>query len=119
VVLANVGHFPQEIDVAGIEASGQIENVVAYDDEIVTWQLKNKRRVHLLARGHMVNLAGPRPLGNSIESMDLGFTLQARCLEAVATGQVGPQQCVVPVPPEIDAQVATSYLDLVRSSMKN
>ena len=115
VVLANVGHFPQEIDVAGIEASGQIENIVAYDDEIVTWQLKNKRQVHLLARGHMVNLAGPRPLGNSIESMDLGFTLQARCLEAVARGKVGPQHCVVPVPPEIDAQVATSYLELVRA----
>jgi adenosylhomocysteinase len=116
VALANVGHFPQEIDVRGIEASGQIENVVDYDDEIITWQLKDKRRVHLLARGHMVNLAGPRPLGNSIESMDLGFTLQARCLETVARGQVGPEHCVVPVPSDIDAQVATSYLDLVRAS---
>jgi len=36
-------------------------------------------------------------------------------LEAVARGQVGPQHCVVPVPPEIDAQVATSYLELVRA----
>ena len=43
----------------------------------------------------MVNLAGPRPLGNSIESMDLGFSLQARCLEAVANGAVGrrPASC--------------------------
>ncbi|GMR09206.1 MAG: adenosylhomocysteinase [Anaerolineae bacterium] len=117
VVLANIGHFPQEIDVAGIEASGQIEEVIAYDDEITTWLLKDKRRVHLLARGHMVNLAGPRPLGNSIESMDLGFTLQARCLEAVARRQVGPQHCVVPVPPGIDAKVATAYLDLVRAPL--
>jgi putative transposase len=31
------------------------------------------RRVHLLARGHMFNLAGPRPLGNSMESMEPGF----------------------------------------------
>ena len=117
VVLANIGHFPLEIDVAGIEASGQIEKVIAYDDEITTWLLKDKRRVHLLARGHMINLAGPRPLGNSIDSMDLGFTLQARCLEAVARGQVGPQHWVVPVPPEIDAQVATAYLDLVRAPL--
>jgi adenosylhomocysteinase len=29
----------------------------------------------------MFNPAGPRPLGNSIESMDLGFALQARCLD--------------------------------------
>jgi adenosylhomocysteinase len=67
--------------------------------------------VHLLARGHMFNLAGPRPLGNSIESMDLGFALQARCLEAVATRTVDETSCVVPVPGVIDAAVATSYLD--------
>ena len=40
----------------------------------------------------MVNLAGPRPLGNSIESMDLGFALQARCLEAVATRRRRPRR---------------------------
>jgi adenosylhomocysteinase len=67
--------------------------------------------VHLLARGHMFNLAGPRPLGNSIESMDLGFALQARCLEAVATQAVDESSCVVPVPGVIDAAVANSYLD--------
>ena len=50
----------------------------------------------------MVNLAGPRPLGNSVESMDLGFALQAHCLEAVARGDVGPESCVVPVPRAID-----------------
>ena len=58
----------------------------------------------------MVNLAGPRPLGNSIESMDLGFALQARCLEAVATGAVGPEACVVPVPRAIDEAVATAFV---------
>src|SRR5439155_10001851 len=42
-VLANAGHFPWEIE--GIETG----------------------RVTLLEGGHMVNLAGPRPLGNSIE----------------------------------------------------
>ena len=73
------------------------------------------RRLHLLTGGHMVNLAGPRPLGNSIESMDLGFALQARCLEAVATGRAGPDDCVVPVPAAIDAGVASAYVDLQSS----
>jgi adenosylhomocysteinase len=85
-ILANAGHFPWEIE--GI-ASG---------------------RVTLLADGHMVNLAGPRPLGNSIESMDVGFALQARCLEAVATGAVGSEACVVPVPRSIDEQVAAAFV---------
>jgi hypothetical protein len=43
--------------------------------------------------------------------MDLGFALQARCLEAVAAGSVDASSCVVPVPASIDAAVANSYLD--------
>ena len=43
--------------------------------------------------------------------MDLGFALQARCLEAVASGSVDATSCVVPVPAVIDAAVARSYLD--------
>jgi len=115
-VLANAGHFPWEIDVEGIEASGQVARSEQYEDEITTWHLVDGRQIHLLGRGHMVNLAGPRPLGNSIESMDLGFALQARCLEAVARGAVGPESCVVPVPPAIDAAVASQYLELTRGA---
>jgi adenosylhomocysteinase len=87
-ILANAGHFPWEIDAAGLEAAGAT----------------------VLEGGHMVNLAGPRPLGNSVESMDLGFALQARCLEAVARGDVGAEACVVPVPRAIDEQVAASFV---------
>jgi adenosylhomocysteinase len=43
--------------------------------------------------------------------MDLGFALQARCLEAVAARAVDESSCVVPVPGVIDAAVANSYLD--------
>jgi len=78
---------------------------------MLTMHLRDGRRVHLIARGHMFNLAGPRPIGNSIEAMDLGFALQARCLEAVARGAVDAASCVVPVPPVIDAAVANAYLD--------
>ena len=60
----------------------------------------------------MVNLAGPRPLGNSIESMDIGFSLQVRCLEAVARGDVGPESCVVPVPRAVDEQISRAYVAL-------
>jgi adenosylhomocysteinase len=82
-------------------------------DGITTLHLHDGRTIHLLTDGHMVNLAGPRPLGNSIESMDLGFTLQARCLEAVASGSVPASSCVVPVPAAIDDAVASAYVALV------
>jgi adenosylhomocysteinase len=44
--------------------------------------------------------------------MDLGFALQARCLEAIATKSVGEDSCVVPVPQAIDALVASAYIAL-------
>ncbi|MFI9387242.1 adenosylhomocysteinase [Kutzneria sp. NPDC052558] len=109
VILANAGHFPVEIDVDGLlDTPGAA--VREREDDLATLELADGRRIHLVAKGHMVNLAGPRALGNSIESMDLGFALQARCLEAVARGRVDETSCVVPVPVEIDAQVANAYL---------
>src|SRR4051794_27439839 len=87
-VLANAGHFPWEIEADALTEAGAT----------------------VLTGGHMVNLAGPRPLGNSIESMDIGFALQARCLEAVATGAGGPEACVVPVPRAIDERVASQFV---------
>jgi adenosylhomocysteinase len=107
-VLMNVGHFPVEIDVPAIRAAAEATLDAA--DGIETLRLPDGRRLHVLTGGHMVNLAGPRPLGNSIESMDLGFALQARCLEAVATGKATAADCVVPVPAEIDAAVAAAYV---------
>ena len=111
VILANAGHFPAEIDAAGLIGAAEVADTTEYADDLITLGLRDGRRVHLLARGHMFNLAGPRPLGNSIESMDLGFALQARCLEAVARRSVDATSCVVPVPGVIDAAVARSYLD--------
>ncbi|HEY7935904.1 MAG TPA: adenosylhomocysteinase [Candidatus Limnocylindrales bacterium] len=112
-VLANAGHFPIEIDVADLLADRSVTSHSS-DEGITTARLADGRKLHILGEGHMVNLAGPRPLGNSIESMDLGFSLQARSLEAVANGSVGRESCVVPVPRAIDEQVARSYVELAR-----
>ena len=79
---------PAAYDVAGMLASPEVSTTEEYADELLTLRLKSGSAVHLVARGHMFNLAGPRPIGNSIEAMDLGFALQARCLEAVARGTV-------------------------------
>jgi adenosylhomocysteinase len=110
VILANAGHFPAEIDVAGMKTHPSIVGAHNSAEGIETIVLEDRRRVHILTGGHMVNLNGPRPLGNSIESMDLGFALQARCLEAVALGKVPPSEVVVPVPRWIEEDVANAYL---------
>jgi adenosylhomocysteinase len=114
VVMANAGHFPLEIDVPNLLADPSVASH-ASDEGITTVRLADGRKLHILGEGHMVNLAGPRPLGNSIESMDLGFSLQARSLEAVANGSVGRESCVVPVPRPIDERIAKSYVELARA----
>ncbi|WP_354540960.1 adenosylhomocysteinase [Rhizobium sp. OAE497] len=114
-ILMNGGHFPLEIDVAGFRAHSDVVSIDRYAADVMeTLHLKDGRSIHILGGGHMANLAGPRPLGNSVESMDLGFTLQARCLERVAKRSVGAESCIVPVPADIDAMVASTYLDLAR-----
>jgi adenosylhomocysteinase len=112
-ILLNGGHLPHEIAVEAIRADPSVAAVEAYPEEgIETLRLADGRRLHVLGGGHMANLAGPRPLGNSVEAMDLGFALQARCLERVARGGLGAESCVAPVPREIDAAVARAYLEL-------
>ena len=110
-ILANAGHFPIEIKVDALRTNAGVQEITTYEDGIETLRLMDGREIHIIAEGHMFNLAGPRPLGNSIESMDLGFALQARCLEAVALGKVGAESSVVPVPRDIDERVANAYLD--------
>ncbi|MGZ2406187.1 adenosylhomocysteinase [Rhizobium ruizarguesonis] len=114
-ILMNGGHFPHEIDVEAFRRHPDVAGIDRYEaDHIETFHLNDGRFFHVLGGGHMANLAGPRPLGNTVESMDLGFTLQARCLERIAKGEAGVQSCVVPVPADIDALVANAYLDLAR-----
>ncbi|TAT77216.1 adenosylhomocysteinase [Rhizobium ruizarguesonis] len=114
-ILMNGGHFPHEIDVEAFRRHPDVIGIDRYEaDHIETLHLNDGRSFHVLSGGHMANLAGPRPLGNTVESMDLGFTLQARCLERIARGEADPQSCIVPVPADIDARVANAYLDLAR-----
>lgn len=105
-----VGAVP-EIDLDAIEAlPGTTAGETLPDVRSVTFS--DGRTVHVLGSGHMVNLAGPGARGNSIQSMDIGFSLQTLCLAQVATGAVGPQDCVVPVPRAVDVAVAEGYLAL-------
>lgn len=104
-ILANSGHFPWEIDVAALRRQARATALV--DDSLERIELADGRHVVLVADGRMFNLAGREPKGNSIESMDIGFMLQALSLARVAgAGRAalvpGPQ----PVPADINETIA-------------
>jgi adenosylhomocysteinase len=107
-VLANCGHFPWEIDVAGLRAAAVASREI--DDAIERLDLDDGRHVILLAGGRMFNLAGREPKGNSLESMDLGFLLQTLSLERVATGAASLAPGAQPVPDDIDRTIARRML---------
>lgn len=107
-VLANCGHFPWEIDVAGLRAAAVGSREII--DAVERIDLPNGRHVVLLAGGRMFNLAGREPKGNSLESMDLGFLLQTLSLERVATDAAGLVAGAQPVPDDIDRTIARRML---------
>ncbi|MBX5442577.1 MAG: adenosylhomocysteinase [Solirubrobacteraceae bacterium] len=101
-VLANAGHFDVEIDLAGLQAlAGEGREVLPLVEQ---YTLPDGRRLNLLARGRVVNLAAAA--GHPAEVMDVSFALQALCVEhLVAAGGTLPHG-VQPVPDEIDREVA-------------
>ncbi len=110
-VLANCGHFPWEIDVAALHAmSTGSRQLAGAEGAIERVELPGGRHVILLADGRMMNLAGREPKGNSLESMDLGFLLQALSLERVATAAASLRVGAQPVPDDIDREIARRML---------
>ena len=115
-VLANCGHFPWEIDVAGLHAmSTGSRQLAGADGAIERIDLPDGRHVILLADGRMMNLAGREPKGNSLESMDLGFLLQTLSLERVATDTLALRLGAQPVPDDIDREIARRMLRAMRA----
>jgi adenosylhomocysteinase len=112
VLLANAGHFPIEIDVAHIKASA--EDQIEMGEAITRYLLADGRIIDLVAEGRMMNLAGPFPKGNTIESMDLGFAMQARSLERVALHHNDLPLGAQPVPDDINRSLALAFVDAMQ-----
>lgn len=108
-ILANAGHFSWEIDLA--ELRRRAIKVERFREWVELFTLADGRHITLLAQGEMLNLAGGG--GNPVETMDIGFSLQALSLAYLvqhhATLPPGPQ----PVPGEINAQIARWMVEVL------
>lgn len=112
-VLGNLGHFPEEIDTAAL--AEQAESREPLDEGLESYRMPDGRELVLIAEGRMFNLAGRAPKGNSIGSMDVGFLLQARSLERVATASETLPPGAQPVPDDIDRQIARRMVEVLRT----
>ena len=107
-VLANCGHWDTEIDVDALRM--RAVSAKRLGDMIEQFRMSDGRTLTLLADGRMANLAGAEPKGNSIESMDLGFMLQALSLERIATDAASLARGPQPVPADINDTIARRML---------
>jgi adenosylhomocysteinase len=109
-VLAGVGHFAWEIDRAALAARTVRTVEYGAPSRRTGHVLDDGRELVLLDEGRMLNLTAAN--GNSIQAMDLGLTLQARCLAAVAAGGLAPT--VQSVPATVEHRIATDLVALLK-----
>src|SRR5881628_3274917 len=102
VVLANAGHFDNEISKADLEKTAKGKRRVReFVDE---YALPGGKRAYLVAEGRLVNITAGQ--GHPVEIMDMSFAIQAVSAGYLAenAGRLHPR--VYPVPPALDLKVA-------------
>ena len=107
-ILCNAGHFDVEVDIASLRKMA-VETRPARNN-IMAYTLENGRTLYILAEGRLVNLAAGD--GHPAEIMDMSFAIQALSAKYLSdhrqTLKNGPR--LIPVPAEIDAEVAERKL---------
>ncbi len=101
-LLANAGHFDVELDLDELRALAG-DGVRQIRPLVEQYALEDGRRLNLLARGRVVNLAAAE--GHPAAVMDVSFALQALCVEELVHNRGVLPAGVHQVPAEIDREV--------------
>jgi adenosylhomocysteinase len=105
-VMANSGHFNDEIDIPSLhQLAKQRRTMRSFIEE---FELADGRKLYLLADGRLINLAAAE--GHPPSVMDMSFANQALCMEYLIRNVKSMAVGVTPVPKDIDKQVATLKL---------
>ena len=105
-ILCNAGHFDVEVDVKGLKELSV--KVFEARQNIMGYTLSNGNTLYVIAEGRLVNLASGD--GHPAEIMDMIFAIQALSVLYLATNRDKIANKVVPVPEEIDNDVAMRKL---------
>ena len=106
-ILCNAGHFDVELNIPELEQLSVLKRTVRKNIE--EYQLKDGRKLYLLAEGRLVNLAAGD--GHPAEIMDMTFALQALSLRYVQQNRDRIGNRVENVPYELDELVARYKLE--------
>ena len=105
-IVSNAGHFNVEIDMEALDRCA--DEIYEARHNIDAYRLPNGKTIYVIAQGRLVNLAAGD--GHPAEIMDMSFAVQAMSAEYLVRtrGQLCPG--VVPVPAEIDDNIARRKL---------
>jgi adenosylhomocysteinase len=101
-IVANSGHFNVELDLPGIKE--EAESVQELRPLVEEYTLKDKKRVHILADGRLINLAAAE--GHPASVMDMSFANQALSAEYLLKKSKSLEKKVYVIPEEIDREIA-------------
>ncbi len=101
-IICNTGHYDCEINIGDLEARTKSKREIRPNNEEYT--LKDGRRIYLLAKGRLINLAAAE--GHPSEVMDMSFANQFLALCALAKDGKSLEKQVYSLPPEQDQELA-------------
>jgi adenosylhomocysteinase len=101
-ILANSGHFNDEINLQVLD--GMAQSVRTVRGPVEEYHLRDGRRLFVLAEGRLVNLAAAE--GHPAAVMDMSFANQALSLEHLVRHAGELDRRVYPVPEPIDREIA-------------
>ncbi len=106
-ILSNAGHFNVDIDMQALENMAVKKYEARHN--IQGYVMPDGRTLFTIAEGRLVNLAAAD--GHPAEIMDMSFAIQALSAKYLADNRGGLSAGVVPVPREIDREVAERKLE--------
>ena len=112
-IVSNTGHYDCEIDVVALENLSTSVRTIRKDNEEFT--LGNGNKIHLLARGRLVNLAAAE--GHPSEVMDMSFANQFLSLCRLAAEAKDMDNNVYDITIEQDQNLATTKLETIGVSI--
>lgn len=107
VIVANSGHFNDEINITAIEGLSSGKRTVR--DFVEEYTLKDGRRVYLLAEGRLLNLSAAE--GHPAIVMDMSFANQALGAEFILKNAKDMKKGVHILPKEVDYEIARLKLE--------
>jgi adenosylhomocysteinase len=105
-IVANAGHFNVEIDIPALEALAKKKRKIR--DFVDEYELRNGKKIYLLAEGRLINLAAAE--GHPAMVMDMSFANQALSVLYLRRRSPSLHKDVYPVPREIDEEIARMKL---------